>query len=119
MLPGLVVCVEGSVDGGEGLSQLLPRPPGPTPLLPSLAGPLAHQGGGPTPAWPEGGWVGVINSPPPGPLGCLESALKIKKEINKVNRSSSISTYVYIPKYLNCKYIYIKENFLISLKYII
>ena len=42
----------------------MPRPPGPTPLLPSLAGPLTHQGGGAPLARPGGGWAGLIDTPP-------------------------------------------------------
>ena len=70
--------LEGSVDGGWD-----PRPPGPTPLLPSLAGPLAHQGGGgPTPSVGWGGWAGVINFPPPGPRGWMLSHLKTENKLS-------------------------------------
>ena len=78
------------MDWLEGQSKLLPRPPGPTPLLPSLALPLAHQGGGPTPARPEGGWVGGINFPPPRPRSRVESPLKMKKNIITTKKNKQL-----------------------------
>ena len=72
--------LEGTLDGGEGECKFLPRPPGPTPILPG--GPLAHLGGGAAPAVggakPVGGRAGVINTPHATPLRRGQSRLKIE-----------------------------------------
>ena len=79
---GVWFLLEGTLDGGEGECKFLPRPPGPTPILPG--GPLAHLGGGAAPAGggakPVGGRAGVINTPHATPLRTAQSRLKIENK---------------------------------------